>query len=99
MCISLPAPNQSEISLRKVEGGVAAVCKFSGKPSEDIVMEKEKALRSNLISDGLKPKAGCVFARYNDPGRTWSFTMVRTTHIKEKKKHILFRVYDSLVVP
>ncbi|KAK4381424.1 hypothetical protein Sango_2969900 [Sesamum angolense] len=73
MC--LPAPNQAELNLRKVEGGIAAVSKFSGKPVEDIVREKEKALRSNLIRDGLKPKAGCVLARYNDPGRTWSFTM------------------------
>ncbi|KAL0340452.1 UNVERIFIED_CONTAM: hypothetical protein Sradi_4562000, partial [Sesamum radiatum] len=73
---SLPAPNQAELNLRKVEGGIASVSKFSGKPVEDIVREKEKALRSNLIRDGLKPKAGCVLARYNDPGRTWSFTMV-----------------------
>ncbi|KAL0403867.1 UNVERIFIED_CONTAM: hypothetical protein Sradi_2027500 [Sesamum radiatum] len=72
---SLPAPNQAELNLRKVEGGIAAVSKFSGKPIEDIVREKEKALRSNLIKDGLKPKAGCLLARYNDPGRTWSFTM------------------------
>ncbi|KAL2249501.1 UNVERIFIED_CONTAM: hypothetical protein Sindi_2423800 [Sesamum indicum] len=72
---SLPAPNQAEINLRKVEGGIAAVSKFSGKPIEDIVQEKEKALRANLIKDGLKPTTGCVLARYNDPGRTWSFTM------------------------
>ncbi|KAK6135507.1 hypothetical protein DH2020_030760 [Rehmannia glutinosa] len=72
---SLPAPNQEEISLREVEGGIAAVSKFSGKPTEDIVREKEKALRSNLIRDGLKTKAGCLLARYNDPGRTWTFTM------------------------
>ncbi|KAG8372660.1 hypothetical protein BUALT_Bualt12G0089700 [Buddleja alternifolia] len=73
--ISLPAPNEEEIRLRKVEGGIAAVSKFSGKPIEDIVREKEKALRSTLIKDGLRPQAGCLLARYNDPGRTWSFTM------------------------
>ncbi|KAL3650755.1 hypothetical protein CASFOL_007158 [Castilleja foliolosa] len=72
---SFPEPNEAEISLRKVEGGIAAVSKFSGKPTEDIVREKEKALRSQLNKDCLKPKAGCLFARYNDPGRTWSFTM------------------------
>uniref|UniRef100_A0A2N9FF83 SOUL heme-binding protein n=1 Tax=Fagus sylvatica TaxID=28930 RepID=A0A2N9FF83_FAGSY len=73
---SLPDPNQETISLRKVEGGIAAVLKFSGKTNEDIVREKEKALRSSLINDGLKPKTGCLLARYNDPGRTWSFVMV-----------------------
>ncbi|KAL1531303.1 hypothetical protein AAHA92_33994 [Salvia divinorum] len=72
---SLPAPNEAEISLRKVEEGIAAVSKFSGKPDEDIVRAKEKALRQNLVSDGLRAKKGCVLARYNDPGRTWSFTM------------------------
>ncbi|KAM7509433.1 hypothetical protein LguiA_019886 [Lonicera macranthoides] len=72
---SLPDPNQDAISLRKVEGGNAAVTKFSGKPTEDIVREEEKSLRSSLIRDGLKPKMGCLLARYNDPGRTWSFML------------------------
>ncbi|KAF1002442.1 hypothetical protein AG4045_027605 [Apium graveolens] len=72
---SLPDPNQEDISLRKVEGGIAAVLKFSGKPTEDIVAEKEKILRSSLLRDGLKPKTGCLLARYNDPGRTWNFIM------------------------
>lgn len=72
----LPDPNQEGISLREVEEDIIAVSKFSGKPTEDVVCEKEKQLRSNLIKDGLKPKMGCLLARYNDPGRTWSFTMV-----------------------
>ncbi|XP_008242705.1 PREDICTED: uncharacterized protein LOC103341005 isoform X1 [Prunus mume] len=72
---SLPDPNQETIRLKKVEGGAAAVLKFSGKPTEEIVREKEKVLRSNLIRDGLKPKNGCLLARYNDPGRTKSFVM------------------------
>ncbi|KAL1097226.1 hypothetical protein V6Z11_D05G021100 [Gossypium hirsutum] len=73
---SLPDPSQETVKLRKVEGGVAAALKFSGKPTEDVVREKEKALRSNLMKDGLKPRIGCMLARYNDPGRTWSFTMI-----------------------
>ena len=43
---------------------------------EDIVREKEKLLRSSILSDDLKPKDGCLLARYNDPGRTKSFMMV-----------------------
>ncbi|KAE8665374.1 SOUL heme-binding family protein isoform 3 [Hibiscus syriacus] len=73
---SLPDPTQETVNLRKVEGGIAATLKFSGNPTEDIVREKEKALRSSLLEDRLKPKEGCWLARYNDPGRTWSFTMV-----------------------
>ncbi|KAF8034425.1 hypothetical protein BT93_C0662 [Corymbia citriodora subsp. variegata] len=72
---SLPDPSQETISLRQVDGGIAAVLKFSGKPTEDIVLEKERELRSSLVRDGLKLKTGCLLARYNDPGRTWSFTM------------------------
>lgn len=59
-----------------MEGGFAAVLKFSGKPTEEVVREKEEALRLSLIEDGLKPKIGCLLARYNDPGRTSSFVMV-----------------------
>lgn len=73
---SLPDPEQDIIGLRKVEGGTAAVLKFSGKPTEEIVLEKAKELRSSLIKDGLKPSNGCLLARYNDPGRTWNFIMV-----------------------
>ncbi|XP_014632132.1 uncharacterized protein [Glycine max] len=73
---SLPNPNQETVRLRKVEGGIAAVMKFSGKPTEDTVREKEKTLRANIIKDGLKPQSGCLLARYNDPGRTWTFIMV-----------------------
>ncbi|XP_024953674.1 heme-binding-like protein At3g10130, chloroplastic isoform X3 [Citrus sinensis] len=72
---SLPDPNQETLDLRKVEGGIAAVLKFSGKPTEDIVHEKEKELHTSLIRDGLRPKIGCLLARYNDPGQTWSFIM------------------------
>ena len=79
---SLPAPNEEAITLRQVDGGIAAVTKFSGEPIENIVREKEKALRSAVIRNGLKPKPGCLLARYNDPGRTWSFIMVRTREWK-----------------
>lgn len=71
---SLPAPNTEAITLRKVEGGIAAVKKFSGRPKEEIVLQKEKELRSQLLKDGLKPQEGCLLARYNDP-RTQSFVM------------------------
>ncbi|CAN6201208.1 unnamed protein product [Urochloa humidicola] len=71
---SLPAPNTEAVTLRKVEGGIAAVKKFSGRPKEEIVLQKEKDLRSQLLKDGLKPQQGCLLARYNDP-RTKSFLM------------------------
>ncbi|GAB4832915.1 hypothetical protein Ancab_006934 [Ancistrocladus abbreviatus] len=72
---SLPDPDLESVSLREVGGGIAAVLKFSGKPTENIVLEKEKALRASVLRDGLRPKEGCLLSRYNDPGRTWSFIM------------------------
>ncbi|KAL1547980.1 hypothetical protein AAHA92_16275 [Salvia divinorum] len=72
---SLQALNEAEVSLRKADGGIAAVLKFSGKPDEEIFQAKEKALRRNLARDGLRGKEGCLLARYNDPRRTWSFVM------------------------
>lgn len=40
------------------------------------MLEKEMKLRTSLEKDGLKPRIGCLLARYNDPGRTWSFMLV-----------------------
>ncbi|XP_072965923.1 uncharacterized protein [Typha angustifolia] len=72
---SLPAPTVEAVNLREIGGGIAAVTKFSGRPTEELVCNKEKELRSKLLKDGLKPQQGCFLARYNDPGRTWSFIM------------------------
>ncbi|KAK9697767.1 hypothetical protein RND81_08G060100 [Saponaria officinalis] len=72
---SLPNPSQEAISLREVEGRILAALKFSGKPTEEVVKEKESQLRDSLIRDGLRPRKGCLLARYNDPGRTWDFIM------------------------
>ncbi|XP_078177170.1 SOUL heme-binding family protein isoform X3 [Carex rostrata] len=71
---SLPAPNGEEVKIRKTEVSIAAVKKFSGKPTEEVVKSKEKDLRSALLKDGLKPEKGCLLARYNDP-RTSAFVM------------------------
>jgi SOUL heme-binding protein len=71
----LPAPIGEEVKIREVEGDIAAVKKFSGRPTEEVVKSKEKDLRSALIKDGLKPKKGCLLARYNDQ-RTSVFVMV-----------------------
>lgn len=71
----LPEPLLEGVKLKKTEENFAAVTKFSGKPTEEIVLDKENFLRSSLIRDGIRPKSGCMLARYNDPGRTWSFIM------------------------
>nr|APU54672.1 SOUL heme-binding protein [Crocus sativus] len=72
---NLPAPSSEAVRLRKVDGGIVAAIKFSGRPTDELVISKEKELRSALLKDGLRPKEGCLLARYNDPGRTQSFMM------------------------
>ncbi|VFQ64233.1 unnamed protein product [Cuscuta campestris] len=71
---SLPTPNEG-VKLREVEGGIAGVSSFSGKPTESIVKEKEKDLRCRLIRNRLKPKPGCLLALYNDPDATCEHIM------------------------
>ncbi|CAN0900296.1 hypothetical protein LINGRAHAP2_LOCUS20759 [Linum grandiflorum] len=73
---NLPDPIEDAVGLKKIKGGTAAVHKFSGTPTEEITREKEKLLRSCVIKDSLRPKLGCMLARYNDPGQTWSSIMV-----------------------
>ncbi|MCO5563143.1 hypothetical protein L7F22_016779 [Adiantum nelumboides] len=69
---SLPAPLPDTANLREVSGGMIAAIKFTGETTEELVMGKERELRSALNADGLLPKPGFMLARYNDPGRTWS---------------------------
>lgn len=85
--ISSPEPNLETVSLRKVQGGIAAAVKFSGRPTEDVVRQKEEELRSALIESGLKPVRGCVLARYNDPERTLSFILVPSFFPFNYKEH------------
>ncbi|KAG6587902.1 hypothetical protein SDJN03_16467, partial [Cucurbita argyrosperma subsp. sororia] len=69
------AKQEDTMSIREMEGGIGAVLKFSGDPTEDMAQQKAKELRCSLKKDGLNPINGCLLARYNDSGRTWSFVM------------------------
>lgn len=71
----LPAPLVDSVKLREMPGGFMAAMRFSGLANEEEVMKMEKLLRSAITADGLNAKEGFMVARYNDPGRTWSFIM------------------------
>ncbi|KAK4785861.1 hypothetical protein SAY86_002550 [Trapa natans] len=64
---NFPDRSKEGISLRKVEGGIASVLKFSCNPWERMVLEKVIKLGKSLERDGLKTNIGCLLARYNDP--------------------------------
>ncbi|XP_071689298.1 uncharacterized protein [Rutidosis leptorrhynchoides] len=68
--------NKKYITLSSAQEGFAAVLKFGGKPTKDIVREMEKLLRDSLLSEGLKPKRGCLLAGYYDPDKTNMFMMI-----------------------
>lgn len=80
---------------RKNEGGIAAVLKFSGKPTENMVQNKAKELRQCLKKDGLKPiNNSCLLARYNNSYRTWSFLMVSFCVFSSKSYIYIFFLFS-----
>ncbi|MCL7032282.1 hypothetical protein MKW94_014154 [Papaver nudicaule] len=58
--------NSDELTLKRVEEGIAVVSNFSGEPTEEIVFEQNKKLRRALVRDGLKAKETFLLARYKD---------------------------------
>ena len=93
---SLPDPLSDAVKLREVPASFMAALKFSGETTEDIAKEKGQELRSSLIADGLEPKPGFMLARYNDPGRTKSFTRVSTFHCLDSNYSVILLEICSL---
>lgn len=66
----LPQPEDKNVTLRQLDGGMWAACLFQGNASADKVAEKEQDLRRRLGSDGVSPPAASdewVLAQYNVP--------------------------------
>ena len=64
----LPQPEDKNVKLRQVEGGMWAARLFQGNASADKVAEKEQDLRRQLGKDGVSPPAASdewVLAQYN----------------------------------
>jgi hypothetical protein len=79
---SVPSPLSEEVKVKPVEKTFAAVIKFSGEADEATVKDKEGTLRAALIANKLEPEDGFLLARYNDPGRTWTFFRVKPLFLK-----------------
>ncbi|KAG0620713.1 hypothetical protein M758_4G237700 [Ceratodon purpureus] len=71
----LPAPEVEDVKIQQMDKRVAAVLRFNGKPTLEVVEEKKKILEQALKKDGLKMKGTFGLARYNDPGQTWPIFM------------------------
>ena len=68
---TLPIPNDSRISLLKVEPRIMAVKKFSGRWSEKNYKKFENQLLDALIENDIEVIGGPIFARYNSPFVPW----------------------------
>lgn len=62
-----PLPEDTDISIKRCEGGVLAALEFNGTATEELARLKQEELRGLLVRDGLVPGVGFVTARYNDP--------------------------------
>lgn len=67
-----PDPRNSQITLRKMPGGVMAALRYSGDWGEQRYSERETRLfeavrKAGLVPDGTPP----IFARYNPPFWPW----------------------------
>ena len=63
-----PSPKSgSNVRLGVEAGGLVAVARFPGLPSDSEVLEAERGLRAALERDGLDARPGWRLARYNEP--------------------------------
>jgi len=64
---TLPIPNDSRVSLKKVPSHKVAVKRFTWSASESAVKAQEKALLAALARDGVETVGAINVARYNPP--------------------------------
>lgn len=67
----LPTPANEEVHLKKVPGYTAAVVRFSGSVTPEIVEQKKTGLQLWMKELGLKAHGEPVIARYNPPFTPW----------------------------
>lgn len=68
---TLPIPNDSRISLLRIEPRIMAVKKFSGRWSEKNYRKFENQLLDALVDNNIEVIGDPIFARYNSPFVPW----------------------------
>lgn len=63
----LPKPAGNDVSLRELPPARRAAIRFSGRWSDDLFAEKDKALRAFIAAKGLSSVGPPILAYYNDP--------------------------------
>ncbi|MEO1065808.1 MAG: heme-binding protein [Pseudomonadota bacterium] len=63
----LPTPGNADVSLREIPGMTRAAIRFSGVATDDLIAEKEAALREWLSGKSWSITGEPIYAYYNDP--------------------------------
>jgi len=64
---SLPAPARGDVRLEQIPARRTAVVRFSGRTTDTLIGEQERALRAWIAARGLQSVGEPVYAYYNDP--------------------------------
>ncbi|MFD2110570.1 SOUL family heme-binding protein [Thiorhodococcus fuscus] len=64
---SLPAPASGDVRLEQIPARRTAVVRFSGRTTDTLIGEQERALRDWIAARGLRSLGEPVYAYYNDP--------------------------------
>jgi hypothetical protein len=76
--ITLPTPNNPDVTLREMPATQMAVIRFSGLAGEEKIAKKTAELRAWLESKNIAPEGEPELARYNPP---WSLPFLRRNEV------------------
>lgn len=76
---TVPQPTDPRVKIRRVEGGLVAVWRYSGRWTEANFREHEQLLREELGRRGLLAQGEAVIARYNSP---FALPMLRRNEVQ-----------------
>ena len=76
--LSIPKPNNPNVSLREIGEKKVAVLRFSGLVNEEKIAKKTRELTQWMASKNLRPLSDPELARYNPP---WTLPFFRRNEI------------------
>ena len=76
--LSIPKPNNPNVSLREIGEKKVAVLRFSGLVNEEKIAKKTRELTQWMVSKNLRPLSDPELARYNPP---WTLPFLRRNEI------------------
>jgi hypothetical protein len=84
---TVPEPTDERVELRQIPARTLAALRFSGGWAEERFTSREADLIELLRSNGLRPTAATIYARYNPPFTPWFM----------RRNEVLIPVEDSAI--